>query len=227
MRIFLSASILILALFPISGQQESLVIENSITGLTVSGNIHLELIKSTSQKLEYTLKKNAEEIDININNGNLSLKTRTELTSKTEATRVKLFYNDISFLEVLKGARVQSGDTVKTGNLTLEVENGGKVQLMIHVDSLSSRVNQGADIILFGFTGSQFIQAYTWGNFLGYDLMSDNTYIKAATGAQVKVTVTGFLDANATSKAFIGYAGEPAEKKIKTSVGGEITPYYP
>ena len=71
------------------------------------------------------------------------------------------------------------------------------------------------------------IQAYTWGNFLGYDLQSDDTYVKAATGAQVKVSASGLLDANATSKAFIGYAGEPAEKKVKTSVGGEITPYAP
>ena len=67
------------------------------------------------------------------------------------------------------------------------------------------------------------IQAYTWGNFLGYELMAMDTYVKAATGAQVKVNSGRLLDANATSKAFIGYMGDPAEKKVKTSVGGEIT----
>ena len=62
------------------------------------------------------------------------------------------------------------------------------------------------------------------GNFLAYELLAVNAWVKAATGAQVKVNTTQLLNANASGKAFIGYLGEPAKKEFKTSVGGEITP---
>ena len=223
MRIYLSLSILLVSLLKVASQPKSLVIEEPITQLTVSGNIHLQLIRSDNQKLDYTQEENGETMEIDMEKGSLSLKTRSELSSSAEAINAKLYYTDITDLEVIKGSRVQSADTLKTGILKLEVENGGKVELMIHVDSLSARVNQGSDIILYGKTRSQKIQAYTWGNFLGYELLAVDTYVKAATGAQVKVTASRLLDANATSKAYIGYAGEPVEKKVKTSVGGEVT----
>jgi len=91
------------------------------------------------------------------------------------------------------------------------------------VDSLSARVNQGADLILYGSTRSQYVNAYTWGNYLAFELEAIDSYVKAATGAQVKVNTSGLLDASATSKAFVGYLTEPELKKVKTSVGGEIT----
>ena len=95
---------------------------------------------------------------------------------------------------------------------------------MYRVDSLSARVNQGADIILYGRTRSQYVNAYTWGNYLAYELEAQDAYVKAATGAQVKVNSNRLLDANATSKAFVGYWGDPEQKKVKTSVGGEVIP---
>ena len=65
------------------------------------------------------------------------------------------------------------------------------------------------------------------GNYLGYELEAESTWVKAATGAQVKVNSSQYLNANATSKAFVGYMGTPKEKEFKSSVGGEITQQKP
>jgi hypothetical protein len=97
------------------------------------------------------------------------------------------------------------------------------VELKLHVGRLDARVNQGADIILYGIAEEQQVDAYSWGNYLAYDLETSETFVKAATGAQVKVSAANLLEANATSKAFVGYSGKPARKSFKTSVGGEIT----
>jgi N6-adenosine-specific RNA methylase IME4 len=71
------------------------------------------------------------------------------------------------------------------------------------------------------------IQANTVGNFLGYELDAVNTWIKATTGAQVKVSSTGLLNVQSTSMAFVGYKGKPEQKEFKTSLGGEITQQNP
>ena len=69
----------------------------------------------------------------------------------------------------------------------------------------------------------QAINAYTWGNYLAYDLNVEQTWVKAATGAQVKVQAGEHMSISSTSKATVGYWGDPGEKQISTSVGGEVT----
>jgi len=135
-----------------------------------------------------------------------------------------VYYTTLSGLEIARGAVVQSADTLSTDNFSLHVENGGKAELYMVVDSLNARVTQGADIILRGTVRSQLIIANTGGNYLAYELEADNSWVKAATGAQVKISSSKFLEANATSKAYVGYLGNPEQKDLKTSLAGEITP---
>ncbi len=222
MRVILSFVFLYIVLFQVIGQTRQEALEAPFNQLIVSGNIHLELVVDETQQLMMVSEGNIEAVDIKTEQGILSLKTKTEL-NKSPAVEMKLHYVNLTKLEVTKGGRVQSADTLKSEVLQLDVLTGGKMELWIRVDSLSARVNQGADLILYGNTRSQFVNAYTWGNYLAYELEAMDSYVKAATGAQVKVNSIRLLDASATSKAFVGYLAEPEQKKVKTSVGGDIT----
>ena len=221
MKLLSFVTFLFIALTQVVGQENSILLETPFKHLKVSGNIHLELVSSDSQRLFILSEENSEELDIESGEDRLFLKTKSEL-SQSSAINVKLHYMKLSGLEITKGGRVQSGDTLITELLQLDVLTGGKAELIIRVDSLSARVNQGADIILYGNIRSQFINAYTWGNYLAAELEASNTYVKAATGAQVTVNSSRLLDASATSKAYVGYLGDPDQKRVKTSVGGEI-----
>ncbi|MEZ5070068.1 MAG: DUF2807 domain-containing protein [Bacteroidales bacterium] len=227
MRTCLTISLLILVLLPGLAQETSSTIESPFRTLKVSGNIHLFLHPSDHQALEISSGADPEATikrELDLDKGALLLRTETEIT-QSEAVRADLYYVSLEALELQKGARVQSPDTLRAKTLVLDVLNGAKTELFIHADSLSARVNQGADIILYGVVRAQSINAYTWGNFLGYDLQATDTYVKAATGAQVKVWTTKRLEANATGKAFVGYKGNPKRKETKATVGGEISPY--
>jgi len=223
MRLISFVFIACTTLYQAAGQENPIPIETPFKHLKVSGNIHLELVSSDFQQLIILSEGNPEELDIESGEEQLLLKTKSEL-SKSPAIKVKLHYVKLAGLEITKGGRVQSRDTLITEVLQLEVLTGGKAELMIRVDSLSARVNQGADIILYGNTRTQFINAYTWGNYMADELEASDAIVKAATGAQVKVNTSRLLEASATSKAFVGYWGDPDQKRVKTSVGGEITP---
>ena len=203
-------------------QEPVVSLETPFTRLKVSGNIHLELVPSDSQRLIFLSEADRDATDLELGEGTLALKTRTEL-SMEEAVSARLHYISLAGFEIVKGGRVQSADTLRAQFLELYVATGGKIELHIRVDSLHAKVNQGADIILYGHTGFQSVDAYSWGNYLAYDLESVDAYVKAATGAQVKVNVEEVLEANATSGGFIGYMGVSNQKKFKTSLGGEIT----
>ena len=223
MRLLFSMIIVCASILQATGQENPVYLETPFNHLKVSGNIHLELILSDKQQLIFKSKEDGEALKIETEKAHLLLKSKSEL-SNDPSIDLELHYVELRGLEVRKGGRVQSVDTIQSGTFKLDVFTGGKVELMLRVDSLSAKVNQGADIILYGSARSQFINAYTWGNFLAYELETMNSYVKAATGAQVKVHALKLLDASSTSKAFVGYRGEPDLKKVKQSVGGIITP---
>ena len=221
MRKIVTLVLLFMLIFKLHGQQNNLSAEVPFEQLKVVGNIHLVLVPSDVQALEFEEAQNLEDVTVKSEDGELLLKTKSDL-SKEPQIKGRLFYTSLHHIEVTKGAVVQSIDTLKCEILSLKAETGGKVELRVLTDSISARVNQGADVILYGRTRTQSVNAYTWGNYLAYGLKVVDTFVKAATGAQVKVNAAGLLDSNATSKATVGYWGEPQQKKIKTSVGGEV-----
>lgn len=226
MRALLTLVILWTIHFTASGQGYTLPAEIPFTQVKVAGNIHLELVASDTQYLQFEGEAPPEKLEVEWEDNRLTLKNPLEL-KQTPAITLKIFYTTLSGLEISRGGVVQSMDTLITKSLTLKVETGGKAEFTIDTDSVSARLNQGADIILRGRSRSQSVNAYTLGNYLAYELETENTWVKAASGAQVKVSSNGYLNANATSKAFIGYQGSPEKKEFKSSVGGEITQQNP
>jgi len=190
--------------------------------LDVQGNIHLELVVSDKAQMEFVGDTVPEQLDIRWSDGILSLKVSTEL-KKTTAIKVKLYLESLSGLEITRGAVVQSADILPASILTLKTDTGGKAEFTIEADSVSARLNQGSDIILSGTTRSQSIHANTVGNYLAYELEAKNTWVKAGTGAQVKVNTSDYLKATSTSGAFVGYWGKPDHTAFKNNTGGKIT----
>ena len=206
----------------VSAQGYILPTEIPFEQLKVNGNIHLELVVSDIKQLQFEGDTVPEQLNIEWSDGILTLKTRTELKQEP-AIQAKLHLSSLSGLEIVRGAVVQSADILKTTTLSLRADTGGKAEFAIDTDSLSARVNQGADIILRGKTRSQLIHANTVGNFLGYELEAESTWVKASTGAQVKVNTSKYLNANSNSTAFVGYMGMPSHTAFKNSTGGKIT----
>lgn len=194
--------------------------------LAVQGNIHLQLISSDKSQLEFEGDTVPEQLILEWQDGTLSLKNPLAL-KKSEAIQVKLYLSGLSDLEIIRGGVVQSADVLKTRVFTIKTDTGGKAEFSIDADSISARINQGSDMILSGTTRSQSIHAVTAGNYLGYELEAVNTWVKASTGAQVKVKSSGYLDANIKSGAFLGYKGTPDHTAFKKSTGGKISQEKP
>jgi hypothetical protein len=222
MRTILSFILLGTLIFQVYSQELDQVVDTPFEHLKVTGNIRLILLPSDRQELEFDPDQDREAIKLESRGNELTIRAKTEL-KKGPAIQLKLQYTTLSRIEVNTGAHVSSTDTIKADIFAVRAETGGKAELHVLADSLSARVNQGADIVLYGRTRVQSVNAYTWGNYLAYDLEVENTWVKAATGAQVKVNAGNILDVSSTSKATVGYWGDPGQKQISTSVGGEVT----
>lgn len=223
MRVIVVISLLFALLKPVSGQVHIHKLNTPFEQLKVAGNIHLRLLPSDDNYLEFETASFPESLVVEQDLSQLLLKTKTEL-KQSDALEVKLYLNSLSELEVVRGAVVRSGDTLRFKNLKLRADTGGKIEFTLLSDAVQARVNQGSDIILSGSTRSLEVTANTVANFLAYEFKAENAFVKAATGAQVKVFVTGVLNATASGKGFVAYDGNPDKKEFSTSLGGKINP---
>ena len=223
MRFIIILSCMLALLSPLKGQQHVHKLNTPFEQLKVSGNVHVILVPSKTSYLEFDSESFPESLVVEQDLSQLVLKSKTEL-KQSEAIEFKLYLSSLSALEVVRGAVVQSGDTLHFENLNLRTDTGGKAEFTIVSDALIARVNQGSDLILYGSTRSLEVNANTVANFLGYGLQAENAFVKASTGAQVKVTVSGVLNASASGKSFVGYDGDPDKKEFSTSLGGKIKP---
>ncbi len=223
MRVIIIVSICLSLLIPVTGQQHVHKLNAPLDQVRVSGNIHLRLVPSSSTYLEFETEEFPESLILEQDKNKLTLRTKTEL-KQTPALEIRLYHPQLNGIESSRGAIVHSSDTLQYKTLNVLAETGGKAEITVSTDSLSARVGQGSDIILYGKTRSLQVNANTMGNCLAYEFQAVNAYIKATTGSQVKVNVKQLLQANASGGAFVGYMGEPAETDFSTSVGGKINP---
>lgn len=222
MRVIISISILLFIPLAVAAQEFLMPAVSPFEQVKVAGNIHLELVASDSTVLKFEEESEAEKLNISWSKNELTLKTPTDL-SKSPAVKVKLYCAELSGLEITRGAVVQSADVLYARTLTLRVDTGGKAEFAISSDSISARVVKGSDIILRGNTRSLSVTANSAGNFLGYELESENSWVKANTGAQIKVNSSSYLNAYSSGGSFVGYMGNPERKEFKSSLGGEVT----
>ncbi len=209
----------------LEGQNRITVTLGEFTSLSVSGRTNIMLVPSETHEMSITTRNGKpEDVKFEIKNGELRVKTKPDLKKENEIG-IKIPYTTLTRIESATGAVINSKEVLKGVDLELKVLTGGKIELSIDVKTIDAKTIQASDIILYGKTISQNVVANTGGNYLAYDLECEDSYVKASSGAQIKVTAKKIIDATSNSKAFVGYIGEPASTFIKTSLSGEIASF--
>ena len=128
MKSFLCVAIACLGLFELKCQENIRSIEYLFDQLKVTGNIHLVLVASDTQQVILESAENQEALSVESTDNQLILKNKSEL-NKEPAIKVKLQYISLSRLELTKGARVQSADTLMASILILKAATGAQVKV--------------------------------------------------------------------------------------------------
>lgn len=191
----------------------------------VTGRADVELIPSNSNEMSITDRKGQpEQVEYEIKNERLKIKTKPDL-KKENQIYIKVPYKILTSIEAGNGAVINSREDLEAQEFSFKAHSGGKIELTIHAKKVIAKVTQVSDIILYGKTISQDVVANTGGNYLAYDLECDNTMVRASSGSQAKVKAAKRMDLSSSSKAFVGYIGNPDVTITKSSTGGEIAIY--
>jgi len=222
-------SLIFLSLFifntVVSGQNRTTIDLEPYNKLVVTGKIKVELVHSDSRQMSITVRNGSpDKVIAEVVKDELRIRLKPELGNDAEIA-VKVPYNKLYELEAAAAAVITSRDELKEEYLEFKILSLAKIELSVEAGEIDASVTQGGDLILYGKTNTLNVNANTGGNFLGYELESNDTYVKAGSGAQAKVVARRIIDATANSKGYVGYKGEPVSTYVKTSLGGEIASF--
>lgn len=190
--------------------------------LKVYNGIDLELIRSEEHKLEIKGEK-AERVKVKNSSGVLKISLKFPDLSAEGKVKIKLYYNkDIKIIDGNEGSTI-TGKDINQIQLEVKAQERAFINLVIKTKHLRVKSSSGGIVKLTGTSKNQDVDLDLYGVYHGYGLtVSDNTSIRAGSGAKAEVIAGETLNAKVSFGGSIFYKGNPEVIKDKKVAGGII-----
>lgn len=190
--------------------------------IKVYNGIHLELIKSTENKIEVSGDKSSK-IKIKNTDGIIRVALRFPELLAGDKVNVKLYYNkDIQTIDGNEGAKI-IGKEIHQTHLEVKAQEGAFIKLQIKTKHLKVKAITGGVIELIGTSKNQDIELDLYGIYHGYGLQTSNSCsVKAGTGSKAEIYAGETLFAKVSFGGSVLYKGKPEVIKNKKMAGGII-----
>jgi hypothetical protein len=136
--------------------------------------------------------------------------------------RVDITVPNLKKIKSSSSADVFSAGELRFDNLTLEATSGADIKLDVISKFLKCSASSGSDIKLKGKTDVLLVDISSGADFEGIGLVATDGKIKASSGADATVRVTGEAEFDASSGSDIKYIGQPQNITRRSSSGADI-----
>ena len=154
-----------------------------------------------------------------------TLKINTEDMNNYTDVHMKVFITApaIKRIKASASAEVDAKDVLTANDqLTFSASSGSSISAEVDAPGVTADVSSGASITLKGKTQTYSAEASSGGEIKSRDLLSENTTVKASSGASAHVHASVRLNANASSGASITYHGAATVNQSVSSGGNVI-----
>jgi hypothetical protein len=194
----------------------------SFRKIVVVDKMTVQLVKSDHESAQIkTQGIDPAAVKTDISGGTLTISIYGEPFTKKKVM-VTLNFIDIKGITVNNGAEVSTASLFKSDTLHVDLKSGGMLYLDADIECLISKITEGGLLSAEGYATVQEASVSTTGTLSAFELESEKIRIKASTGGKAKINVENELDAEASSKAFISYKGNPPKINRITNTGGSI-----
>lgn len=190
--------------------------------IKVSRGMNVYITQGSPAKVVVIADSNLHEFIVTkVENGVLKI-TSKENIRWAEEKKVMVTVEKLTGVDANSGANIWSQNQIKSDNLKLEANSGANLTLDIDARSLNADCSSGANIKLSGLAKEAELGTSSGANLKGENLKAEQCKMSASSGGNVSSTVTGKLDADASSGGNIVYYGEPTSTNVNSSSGGNI-----
>ena len=165
-----------------------------------------------------------ESVRTEITDGSLNIYVYGKPFAQKSVT-VTLNFKNLHSIEAINGADISTASLFKTDSLFIDLKTGGMLYLDADIGYLNSRVIEGSLLTTEGYATVHDIYVATAATVSAFELESDTVTVRALTGGKAKIDAEEELDAQALSKGYVSYKGNPHISNITTRSGGTIEVY--
>ncbi len=191
--------------------------------IEVSAGLDLILIQDSVIKVVVEADENLQKIiKTEVSHGKLKIYPETGIRHAA-SKKVFVTIKNINSLQANSGAGVKSKMELKLKSIDISVSSGADIDLALSASKMRVEGSSGGNVDLSGTVENLDVDGSSGVNINVSDLKSVNCNAGASSGAKLKITVTEKLIAKASSGGQIKVTGDPKEKDIQKSSGGDVS----
>jgi predicted small secreted protein len=190
---------------------------SSFNELVVEVPANVTIVISDSVQCVISAQKNITDvIETTIDGDQLTIISKERFRA-TKPINIVLSVRSISSIRVDGSGDINSINTIKGDELDLNINGSGGVDVTAEVNDLRTKINGSGDINISGKVSTHKGQINGSGNFLGSDLLSEETKININGSGDAKINAGSMLDVTIVGSGNVIYEGTPT---IRTKITG-------
>lgn len=201
---------------------ENREINEDFTGIKVSQGIEVVLTQDSQVSLSAEMDDNLHELLITEVEDDILKMYFEKNVSKRKASIIYLSMPKISSIKTSSGAEVDANNTLKVNDLFVDASSGSEINLRVDANSIESESSSGSEIDLTGTCISFSADSSSGSQIDADELQAETVNAEASSGSDINVYASESITAKASSGASIDCEGNPKEKSIKKSSGGDV-----
>lgn len=197
-------------------------------GIELSGAVSLYLSQGNTTAVAVSAgeEKYNNKIKTEVRNGVLRISVEGGVWNGFNWTNRKLrayvTVTDINRLGISGASYVSISGTLKSGELKMNISGASEVKGLIDINKLDMDISGASISRLSGTVKEGAIDASGACKVNSYDLVFDKCKVSASGAANIRVTINGELNADASGGSNIYYKGAGVVRTINTSGGASI-----
>jgi len=191
---------------------------------TISASAGIEVILSPDSVIKVVVEADSNLQDIiktKVSNGELRIYPEKRIRS-CKMKKVFVTFRTIHSLNASSGSEIKSKYELKLLSLDLSASSGAKINLNLVVNDLTIEGSSGGDIDLSGSADNMSVDGSSGVNIKASELQSKTCNAGASSGATLRISVSEKIIAKASSGGSIKVNGNPKERNIEKSSGGDV-----
>jgi hypothetical protein len=158
-----------------------------------------------------------------VTNGTLSIYISGNLFAHKQVT-IDLGYARLSSIEAINGSDISTTSLMKTDTLYVVLKTGAVFYLDADIEYLNSQVIEGSLFTADGYATVQDIHVASSATVSALTLEGDIVSVRASSGGTAKIYAEEELNAEASSRGYVIYKGNPAKITQEARSGSTIIP---
>ena len=191
------------------------------TELKVFDKISVTLVESDENKVEITGIKR-REVDVILKDDLLKIRMFVDNIWDNNNTKVTIYYKQIEKIDANEGARIIAEDVIKSRDLDIRAQEGGKVIGKVDANFVYGKAVTGGEIDLEGEAKEQEIVINSGGQYYASELESNEVQVRVSAGGVAEVFARKYIKANTNAGGTIRIFGNPTEMDTQKLLGGKI-----